>query len=233
VAAKPDSVDTSNILSAFEIDKIVDYRHDANDPTLLDVRVSWKSDDPAGDFTWETEFDVQEYAPDVLFRYWRTFKGGRSSVLKEPDMWHVFRIEKHQISRGTNEVVLHVAWIGSTQRSWEPEESVAEYAKEHLDEYWEKLGGRESVLSTAAFAAVPKCRSRSPKAATAKTAAAKHGVEKSVAAKPTVAKAPANKATVATGTKRRQIQAPSASAGSTSRVRNTQARLIQCWHRPS
>ncbi|KAH7302902.1 hypothetical protein B0I35DRAFT_197362, partial [Stachybotrys elegans] len=132
VAAKPDSVDTSNILSKFEIDKIVGYRHDADDPTLLDVRVSWKSDDPAGDFTWEPESSVQEDAPDVLFRYWRTFKGGRSSVLKDPDMWHILRIEKHRIIRDTNEVELHVAWIGSTQRSWEPEESVAEYAKEHL-----------------------------------------------------------------------------------------------------
>ncbi|KFA81767.1 hypothetical protein S40288_09637 [Stachybotrys chartarum IBT 40288] len=151
VAAEAESADTSNNLNQFEIDKIVGHRHNADDPTLLDVRVSWKSDDPAGDFTWETEANVQEDAPDALFRYWRTFKGGRSSVLKDPDMWHVFRVEKHRIIQGTNDVMLQVAWVGSTQRSWEPEAAVAGYAKEHLDEYWAKLGGRESILTTAAL----------------------------------------------------------------------------------
>ncbi|KAM0270875.1 hypothetical protein ACHAQH_009276 [Verticillium albo-atrum] len=214
-AAKADSTDTSNNLSEFEIDKIVDHRHNADDPTLLDVRVSWESDDAAGDFTWEPESNMQEDAPAVLFRYWRTVKGGRSSVLEDPDMWHVLRIEKHQVVQGTDEVVLHVAWIGSAQRSWELEEAVAGYAKEHLDEYWAKLGGREFVLSTAAPATALKRRGRPPRVATAKAAAAKHDFKKAAAAKPTVAKAPAKKAATAAGTKRQPTQAPATSARST------------------
>ncbi|KEY72647.1 hypothetical protein S7711_09760 [Stachybotrys chartarum IBT 7711] len=75
----------------------------------------------------------------------------RSTVLKDPDMWHVLRVEKNRIIQGTNEIVLQVAWIGSTQRSWEPEAAIGGYAEEYMDEYWTKLGGRESVLTTAAL----------------------------------------------------------------------------------
>jgi hypothetical protein len=57
-------------------------------------------------------------------------------------MWHVLRIEKHQIVQGTDDVVLNLAWIESAQRSWELEYAVAGYSKEHLDEYGKKLGGR-------------------------------------------------------------------------------------------
>jgi hypothetical protein len=181
IAAKENGADASN-LGELEIDKILSCRRNLADPTLLDLQVSWKTNDPAGDITWEPESNIQEDAPKALFQYWRTIKGGRSLALKDHDMWHVHRIEKHQVVQGTNKVRLHVYWVGSAQRSWEPEEAVAGYAEEHLEEYFARLGGRESVLRTVAPATAPKRRGQPPKPAAAKTGAAKRGITKAAAA---------------------------------------------------
>ncbi|KAH6693417.1 hypothetical protein F5X68DRAFT_227827 [Plectosphaerella plurivora] len=162
-AAVGETGDKPDEMGKFEVDSVVDYRYNANDPTLLDVQVSWAD----GERTWEPEANVQEDAPDALFKYWRSVKGGRASALNS-DMWHVLRIEKHRVKAG--DVSVHVAWIGSPLRSWEPEDAVAGYAGAHLDDYWDSLGGRDIIIG-AQTVSPPKRRGRGrpPKSTTAKT----------------------------------------------------------------
>ncbi|KFA45511.1 hypothetical protein S40293_10330 [Stachybotrys chartarum IBT 40293] len=169
--AKGDCTWASDKLNEYEIDRIIGHRYNADDPTLFDVQVLWKSDDLADDSSWEPESNVQEDTPSVLFRYWRTVRGGRSFVVKDPTMWHILNVKKHKYDRITDKIMLHVAWIGSTQCSWEPEEAVAKYAKEHLDEYWAKLGERKSVLSTSAPITSHRRRNRRSKSGITKTVA--------------------------------------------------------------
>jgi hypothetical protein len=86
-------------------------------------------------------------------------------------MWHVLRIEKHQVAT-SGDVSLYVAWIGSPQRSWEPENAVAGHASEYLAEYWETQGGRDIVLGAQSVSSAPKRRGRPPKSAASKAATA-------------------------------------------------------------
>ncbi|KAH7124757.1 hypothetical protein EDB81DRAFT_951705 [Dactylonectria macrodidyma] len=153
VTAKPElhanetnEADDSEI---FEIDKILEHRQSAEDHTLLELRISWKTENLADEFTWEPEANVQEDARTILFKYWRTVKGGRKSAVVDPDLWHVLQVEGHHLVPSSGDVLLDVAWIGSQQRSWEPEAAVSEYAQEHVDDYWERVGGRDEAVAAA------------------------------------------------------------------------------------
>ncbi|KAH6972004.1 hypothetical protein EDB80DRAFT_880260, partial [Ilyonectria destructans] len=106
----------------FEIDKILEHRQSAEDPTLLELRISWKTENLADEFTWEPEAN---------------------------DLWHVLHVEGHRLVPSSGDVLLDVAWIGSQQRSWEPEAAVSEYAQEHVDDYWGRVGGRDEAVAAA------------------------------------------------------------------------------------
>ncbi|KAK1993750.1 hypothetical protein LX36DRAFT_661204 [Colletotrichum falcatum] len=139
----------------YVIEKIIGHRPDPRDKTLFQMQVGWKSGDP----TWEPEQTIQEDAEEALFAYWDGIAGGRLGAMADKDLWHVLRIEKHK-QKPSGAVHLLVYWIGSPDRSWEPESQVAVYARQHVENYWRSKGGRENAVKSAAAAAAPGKRGR-------------------------------------------------------------------------
>lgn len=136
----------------FVLDKITGHRRDPLDKTLFQMQISWKHDES----TWEPEQNIQEDAEEALFEYWDSVKGGRLGAMADKDLWHVLRVEKHkQKPNGT--IHLLVYWIGSPDRSWEPESQVEQYARHHVENYWKSKGGRDKHIKAIA---VPVKRGR-------------------------------------------------------------------------
>ncbi|KAK2017569.1 hypothetical protein LZ32DRAFT_614277 [Colletotrichum eremochloae] len=129
----------------FVIDKIIGHRPDPRDNTLFQMQVSWKNDEP----TWEPEQTIQEDAEEALFAYWDSVKGGRLGAMEDTNLWHVLRIEKHK-QKPSGAVHFLVYWIGSPDRSWEPESQVEVYARQHVENYWRSKGGREKNVKSVA-----------------------------------------------------------------------------------
>ncbi|KAH8656387.1 hypothetical protein BGZ61DRAFT_540959 [Ilyonectria robusta] len=156
-----------------------EHRQSAEDHTILELRISWKAENPADEFTWEPEANVQEDARTILFKYWRTVKGERKSAVVDEDLWHVLHVEGHRLVPSSGDVLLDVAWVGSQQRSWEPEAAVSEYAQEHVDDYWERVGGRDEAVAaagagqTAKRKAGPKTDTKGARRSTSTTSATK------------------------------------------------------------
>ncbi|KAK2053897.1 hypothetical protein LY76DRAFT_253625 [Colletotrichum caudatum] len=126
-------------VGVFVLDKIIGHRPDPRDKTLFQMQVSWKHGDP----TWEPEQAIQEDAEEALFAYWDGVKGGRLSAMADKNLWHVLRIEKHK-QKPSGAVHFLVYWVGSPDRSWEPESQVEVYARQHVENYWRSKGGREN-----------------------------------------------------------------------------------------
>ncbi|OLN83409.1 hypothetical protein CCHL11_03131 [Colletotrichum chlorophyti] len=137
----------------FVLDKIIGHRRDPKDETLFHMQVSWKNDDP----TWEPEQIIQEDAAEALFAYWDSVKGGRLGAMTDKGLWHVLKIEKHR-KKPSGAVEFLVYWIGSRDRSWEPERQVEQYARQHVADYWTSKGGRSNFVKPPA--AVPAKRGR-------------------------------------------------------------------------
>ncbi|KAF6827705.1 chromo domain-containing protein [Colletotrichum musicola] len=136
----------------FVIEEIYGHRRDPKDKTLFQMHVRWKHDVPS----WEPESNIQEDAEDLLFAYWDSVKGGRRAHMADKGLWHALKVEKHrQKAHGVVEV--QVAWVGSRDRSWEPEDQVQQYARELLEDYWVAKGGREKHVRAIA---VPAKRGR-------------------------------------------------------------------------
>ncbi|OHE92495.1 hypothetical protein CORC01_12213 [Colletotrichum orchidophilum] len=129
----------------FVFDKILGHRRDPNDKTLFQMHISWKHDDP----TWETEQTIHEDAEESLFAYWDSLKGGRLGAMADKNLWHALRVEKHR-QKPSGAVQLYVCWIGSPERSWEPESQVEVYARQHIENYWKSKGGREKIIKAVA-----------------------------------------------------------------------------------
>ncbi|GKT52902.1 chromo domain-containing protein [Colletotrichum tofieldiae] len=129
----------------FVLDKIIGHRRDPKDKTLFQMHVSWKNDEP----TWEPEQTIQEDAEEALFAYWDSVKGGRLGAMADKNLWHVLKIEKHK-QKPSGAVHFLVYWIGSPDRSWEPETQVEVYARQHVEDYWRSKGGRDKNIKTAA-----------------------------------------------------------------------------------
>ncbi|KAF4874155.1 hypothetical protein CGCSCA1_v006755 [Colletotrichum siamense] len=125
----------------FVLDTIIGHRKDPKDKTLFQMHVRWKHDEPS----WEPESNIQEDAEEALFEYWDSVKGGRLGAMADKDLWHVLRVEKHK-QKPTGKVELYVAWTGSPDRSWEPEENVTQFARELVEDYWASKGGRDKVI---------------------------------------------------------------------------------------
>ncbi|KAL2884326.1 hypothetical protein SGCOL_000267 [Colletotrichum sp. CLE4] len=130
----------------FAFDKILGHRRDPNDKTLFQMHINWKHDDP----TWETEQTIHEDAEEALFAYWDSLKGGRLGAMVDKNLWHALRVEKHK-QKPSGAVQLYVCWIGSPERSWEPEKQVEVYARQHVENYWRSKGGREKCIKAVAM----------------------------------------------------------------------------------
>ncbi|GKT47741.1 uncharacterized protein ColSpa_07922 [Colletotrichum spaethianum] len=155
----------------FVLDKIIGHRRDPRDKTLFQMHVSWKHDEP----TWEPEQSIQEDAEEALFAYWDSVKGGRLGAMADKNLWHVLKIEKHK-QKPSGAVHFLVYWIGSPDRSWEPESQVEVYARQHVETYWKSKGGRDKNIKTAA-APAKRGRGRPRKNTIPESAAAGAGDE--------------------------------------------------------
>ncbi|KZL86404.1 chromo domain-containing protein [Colletotrichum incanum] len=113
------------------IESITGHRKDDKDKTLLHMQVYWKN----GGVSWEPEKDIQLAAAEVFFEYWSTVEGGRSGAIANKDLWHVLKIEAHR--RIGNGCDLEVSWVGSRDRSSEPERTIKEAAPQLVNEYWD------------------------------------------------------------------------------------------------
>ncbi|KAK1585429.1 uncharacterized protein LY79DRAFT_518728 [Colletotrichum navitas] len=149
--AAPEAVDDDDVemddpkAGVFVLDKITGHRPDPRDKTLFQMRVSWKHGDP----TWEPEQTIQEDAEEALFAYWDSVEGGRLGAMADKNLWHVLRVEKHK-QKPSGAIYFRVYWIGSPDRSWEPESQVEVYARQHVENYWRLKGGREKNVKSVA-----------------------------------------------------------------------------------
>ncbi|KAF4414544.1 hypothetical protein CFRS1_v015144 [Colletotrichum fructicola] len=142
--AKDDADDPEN--GIFVIEAIVGHQRDPDDSTLFQMRVCWMHGKP----TWEPESSIQEDAEEALFAYWDTVEGGREGAMVDINLWHVLKVEKHK-QEATGTVKLHVAWVGSHERTWEPEDQVLQNARELVDDYWATRGGRQKHVKSIAI----------------------------------------------------------------------------------
>ncbi|GKT52048.1 uncharacterized protein ColSpa_12229 [Colletotrichum spaethianum] len=69
--------------------------------------------------------------------------------MADKNLWHVLEVEKHkQTSHGN--VCLYISWIGSPERSWEPESRMMRVARAIVEDYWIAKGGRDKVMKSVA-----------------------------------------------------------------------------------
>jgi chromobox protein 1 len=81
----------------------------------------------------------------------------------EPDEFIVESITGHKLDLKTGELRFHVKWEGyddPQDRTWEPEDNLAESASEILEEYFKQNGGREAVMEDTSKAIKTKKRGR-------------------------------------------------------------------------
>ncbi|KAF6815369.1 putative chromo domain-containing protein [Colletotrichum musicola] len=121
----------------FVFGSLIGHRHDPDNQTLFQIRVYWTHDAP----TWEPESNIQEDAEEALFAYWDAVEGGRIGAMADKNLWHALKVEKHK-QEANGSVKLCVSWVGSPERSWEPEGQVLQYARQHVDDYWTANSGR-------------------------------------------------------------------------------------------
>ncbi|KAM3513753.1 hypothetical protein MY11210_002566 [Beauveria gryllotalpidicola] len=80
----------------------------------------------------------------------------------DEDVFIVEAIKKHMIDEDGS-LKFHVKWEGYDKKAdmtWEPEENLEESANEVLEEYFNKIGGRDSIFQQTATAASGKKRGR-------------------------------------------------------------------------
>ncbi|EFQ26893.1 chromo domain-containing protein [Colletotrichum graminicola] len=178
--AAPEAVDDDDVemddhkAGVFVLDKIIGHRPDPRDKTLFQMQVSWKHGEP----TWEPEQTIQEDAEEALFAYWVSVKGGRLGAMADKNLWHVLRIEKHK-QKPSGAIHFLVYWIGSPDRSWEPESQVEVYARQHVENYWRSKGGREKNVKSVAMP-VKRGRGRPSKATVSEPATEDEAPEETV-----------------------------------------------------
>ncbi|KAK1975722.1 hypothetical protein LZ30DRAFT_604997 [Colletotrichum cereale] len=149
--AAPEAVDDDDVdmqdlkTGVYVLEKIIGHRPDPRDKTLFQMQIRWKQGDP----TWEPEQTIQEDAEEALFAYWDSVKGGRLGAMADKNLWHVLKIEKHK-RKPSGAVHFLVYWIGSPDRSWEPESQVEVYARQHVETYWRSKGGRDKNIKSVA-----------------------------------------------------------------------------------
>nr|UYO77174.1 chromo domain containing protein [Trichoderma calamagrostidis] len=98
----------------------------------IEIQVEWES----GETTWEPETNLHQDASETLFEYWRE-QGGRPNNPRDPEIYEVFAILKHNKNRSR----LLVEWVGyeRTEASWASRKTIEETAKDIVDAYFDSL----------------------------------------------------------------------------------------------
>ncbi|GKT68696.1 chromo domain-containing protein [Colletotrichum tofieldiae] len=143
----PAAVTADSQTDCFFIKELLGHRRDPTCTTLFEMSVRWEGDEE----TWEPESNLQEDAPLTLFAYWNSVKGGRESAMVDKELWHVFKVVSHE-TRPDGIVYLQVAWVGSPDKTWEPEANIRKTAGELVENYWRSVGGRSGVMKRPAEA---------------------------------------------------------------------------------
>ncbi|KAK2051160.1 hypothetical protein LY76DRAFT_688518 [Colletotrichum caudatum] len=115
-----------------DIEKILAHRYDRRCDTRFEMKVRWKG----GTESWEHEIDLQRCQKVTLFAYWDSLEGGREGAMADPGLWHLFDIVSHK-RKSNGGIRFQVAWVGSAERTWEPEETVRDADNELLEKYWD------------------------------------------------------------------------------------------------
>ncbi|KAK2005197.1 hypothetical protein LZ32DRAFT_677268, partial [Colletotrichum eremochloae] len=124
-----------------DIEKILAHRYDHRCVTLFEMKVRWKG----GTESWEHEIDLQRCQEVALFAYWHSLEGGREGAMVDPGLWHVFDIVSHK-RKSNGGICFQVAWVGSAEHSWEPEETVRDADNELLEKYWDSKDRHRKVV---------------------------------------------------------------------------------------
>ncbi|OHE90309.1 chromo domain-containing protein [Colletotrichum orchidophilum] len=119
------------------IEKILAHRRDHSCDTRFEMNVLWEG----GRESWTPEIELQKDHALTLFAYWSSMAGGRESAMVDRELWHVFKIVSCRTNASGN-TDFRVAWVGSPERSWEPEATIRDADGELVEQYWEAKGGR-------------------------------------------------------------------------------------------
>ncbi|KAF5621076.1 uncharacterized protein FTJAE_11417 [Fusarium tjaetaba] len=96
--------------------------------------------------SWEPEFALQRYQPELVYAYWDAKKGGRDAATQF-DMFHVFAILDHGSmwnhgKRCAKQFSYKIQWVGYDEKehSWEPAATIAGIVPRMKKEYDEMHG---------------------------------------------------------------------------------------------
>ncbi|KAF5536682.1 hypothetical protein FNAPI_11674 [Fusarium napiforme] len=96
--------------------------------------------------SWEPEFALQGYQPELVYAYWDTKKGGRDGATRF-DMFHVFAILDHASmwnhgKRCAKPFSYKIQWVGYDEKdhSWEPAAKIDGTVPRMKEEY-DKMHG--------------------------------------------------------------------------------------------
>ncbi|TXB95956.1 hypothetical protein FocTR4_00016608 [Fusarium oxysporum f. sp. cubense] len=99
-----------------------------------------------GGESWEAEFALQLYQPEMVYAYWDAKKGGREGATQF-DLYHIFAILDHgsmndRSRRRAKKLVYKIQWVGYNEKdhSWEPAAKIAGLVPKMKEEYDEMHG---------------------------------------------------------------------------------------------
>ncbi|EXM19129.1 Chromo/chromo shadow domain [Fusarium oxysporum f. sp. vasinfectum] len=99
-----------------------------------------------GGESWEAEFALQFYQPEMVYAYWDAKKGGREGATQF-DLYHIFAILDHgsmsdHNRRRAKKLVYKIQWVGYDEKdhSWEPAAKIAGLVPKMKEEYDEMHG---------------------------------------------------------------------------------------------
>jgi hypothetical protein len=99
-----------------------------------------------GGESWEAEFALQFYQPEMVYAYWDAKKGGREGATQF-DLYHIFAILDHgsmsdHSRRRAKKLVYKIQWVGYDEKdhSWEPAAKIAGLVPKMKEEYDEMHG---------------------------------------------------------------------------------------------
>ncbi|RKL19221.1 hypothetical protein BFJ68_g3496 [Fusarium oxysporum] len=99
-----------------------------------------------GGESWEAEFALQFYQPEMVYAYWDAKKGGREEATQF-DLYHIFAILDHgsmndHSRRRAKKLVYKIQWVGYDEKdhSWEPAAKIVGLVPKMKEEYDEMHG---------------------------------------------------------------------------------------------
>ncbi|RGP58986.1 hypothetical protein FSPOR_11695 [Fusarium sporotrichioides] len=82
------------------------------------------------------EREMQATYPEIVYRYWRMFQGGRCSATGF-DLYHPFHVISHRKTQGSESIEYKIQWVGYSKKqcTWEKGEDLAVWSAELKDGY--------------------------------------------------------------------------------------------------